>query len=144
MADWRPNLISAPCYRDPRAAMAWLEKAFGFEVFMLLEDADGNVAHCEMRYGGSVVMVASEWNDDYRAPASLEGKNTSRFTSILRAGLTCIASGPAPPERRSSLSQRPSSTAIAPTDAVTRKAISGPWARLSPRSQERRPRRRPG
>jgi uncharacterized glyoxalase superfamily protein PhnB len=76
MADWRPKLISAPSYRDPRAAMNWLEKAFGFEVFMLLEDAEGNVVHCEMRFGDGAVMVGSEWSDDYKSPASLGGKNT--------------------------------------------------------------------
>ena len=45
MADWRGALMSAVCYQDPRAALAWLEKAFGFEVSMLIEDADGNPVH---------------------------------------------------------------------------------------------------
>lgn len=76
MADWRPSLISALSYRDPRAAMAWLEEAFGFEVFMLLEDADGAVAHCEMRFGSGVVMIGSEWSDDHKSPASVGRKNT--------------------------------------------------------------------
>lgn len=76
MADWRPRLISALSYRDPRAALAWLEKAFGFEVFMLIEDAEGRVAHSEMRFGDAVVMVGSEWTGDHKSPASIGGKNT--------------------------------------------------------------------
>ena len=38
MTDWRAPLMSAVCYLDPRAAIAWLEQAFGFEVSMLIED----------------------------------------------------------------------------------------------------------
>ena len=34
-------LRSALFYQDPKAALAWLEKAFGFELTMLIEDADG-------------------------------------------------------------------------------------------------------
>jgi len=76
MTDWRPNLMSAVVYRDPKAALRWLEEAFGFELFMLLEDADGNLAHSEMRFGNAAVMIGSEWSDDYRSPASLDGRNT--------------------------------------------------------------------
>ena len=76
MSVTRPHLISAISYRDPRAALAWLEKAFGFEVAMLIEDTDGNVAHSEMRHGDSLVMIGSEWSDDHRSPLSVNGKNT--------------------------------------------------------------------
>ena len=76
MPDWRPSLIPAVFYKDPKAALAWLEKAFGFELFMLLEDAEGNVAHSEMRHGDAVVMVGSEWSEEHRSPASTGGKNT--------------------------------------------------------------------
>ncbi len=72
----RPTLISALSYRDPRAALAWLEQAFGFEVAMLIEGPDGGVAHSEMRFGNGMVMVGSEWSADHKSPASLAGKNT--------------------------------------------------------------------
>ena len=80
MADWRPNLIPGVCYRDPRAALAFLEAAFGFELFMLIETPDGGVAHSEMRLGPAVVMVASEWDDDHKSPASIGGKNTQTLS----------------------------------------------------------------
>ncbi len=76
MADWRPDLISALCYRDPRAAIAWLEKAFGFELAMLIETDDGAVAHSEMRFGSGCVMVGSEWSAAHKSPASIGGTNT--------------------------------------------------------------------
>lgn len=76
MADSRPNLTSAVIYRDPKAALQWLEQAFGFEVVLLIEDDAGNLAHSQMRFGDAVVMVGSEWSDAHRSPASLDGKNT--------------------------------------------------------------------
>ncbi len=71
-----PSLTSALSYRDPRAALAWLEKAFGFEVAMLIEDADGGVVHSQMRFGNAFVMVGAEWSADHKSPESVGGKNT--------------------------------------------------------------------
>ena len=72
----RSTLSSALCYRDPKAALKALEAAFGFELVMLIEDAEGNLAHSEMRCGDSLVMIGNEWTDDHKSPASLGGKNT--------------------------------------------------------------------
>ena len=76
MADWRAPLMSAICYRDPKVALKFLEAAFGFEISMLIEDAEGNLAHSEMRFGNAVVMIGNEWTDDHKSPASIGGKNT--------------------------------------------------------------------
>ena len=76
MADWRPSLMSALCYQDPKAALAWLEQAFGFEVLMLIEDGEGNLVHSEMRFGNAVVMIGNEWTADHKSPKSIGGKNT--------------------------------------------------------------------
>lgn len=72
----RNTLTSALCYRDPRAALKFLEAAFGFELVMLIEDDQGNVAHSEMRFGDNLIMIGSEWTEDHRSPASIGGKNT--------------------------------------------------------------------
>lgn len=76
MAWKRPALVSALCYRDPRAALDFLEKAFGFETFLLIEDEDGNVGHSEMRFGDGAVMVGSEWTAEHKSPASIGGMMT--------------------------------------------------------------------
>ena len=36
-----------------------------------------------MRYGDGLVMVGSEWTDDHRSPASLEGRNTQTVSISL-------------------------------------------------------------
>ena len=69
-------LSSAVSYQDSKAAFRWLEDAFGFEPLFVLLDADGNLAHSEMGYGNSVVMVGNEWSDDHKSPKSICGKNS--------------------------------------------------------------------
>jgi uncharacterized glyoxalase superfamily protein PhnB len=76
MSEPRPSLSSALSYRDPKAALKWLEKAFGFETAMVITDAEGNLGHSEMRFGNGIVMVGSEWTGDHKSPASISGKNT--------------------------------------------------------------------
>ena len=62
--------------RHDRAALDWLETAFGFEPAMVITDANGDIGHAEMRYRESLIMIGSEWTDDHRSPASIGGKNT--------------------------------------------------------------------
>ncbi|MBI1361355.1 MAG: VOC family protein [Alphaproteobacteria bacterium] len=72
----RPALIPAVSYQDPKAALDWLGKAFGFEIEMVIEDEQGNPVHSEMRYGDGLVMIGSEWNADTKSPASIGRKCT--------------------------------------------------------------------
>ena len=87
MADWRGTLMSAVVYRDPKAALKFLEAAFGFELFMLIEDDTGALVHSEMRLGDSVVMVGNEWSDDYKSPASVGGKVTQSIHIQVEDGI---------------------------------------------------------
>lgn len=68
-------------YQDPKAAMRWLEDAFGFEVAIYIEDDAGGFVHCQMRHGGSLISVGQEWDDDFKSPLRLGGKNT-QLTSL--------------------------------------------------------------
>lgn len=76
MADLRPALISALCYRDPKAALAFLEAAFGFELVMLIEDDAGALVHSEMRFGDSAIMIGNEWSEHTVSPASVGARTT--------------------------------------------------------------------
>lgn len=84
---YRPKgLSSALCYIDPKAAFRWLERAFGFEPLMVILDADENIAHSEMRYGDSVVMIGNEWSEHHKSPQSVGGKNTQTVHVQLARG----------------------------------------------------------
>lgn len=70
------SLAAALFYRDPWAALAWLEQAFGFERAMVISDADGALAHAQMTFGNGYIMVGSEWAEFTASPASVDGRNT--------------------------------------------------------------------
>ncbi|WP_245462975.1 hypothetical protein [Mesorhizobium sp. M7D.F.Ca.US.005.01.1.1] len=55
-----PSLGSGVFYKDPRAALDWLEAAFGFARSMVVSDAEGRLVHAEMRFGDSYIIVDSE------------------------------------------------------------------------------------
>ena len=76
MADWRPALVPALFYRDPKAALKWLADVFDFELFMLIEDNDGNLVHSELRYGDAAIMIGNEWSAEHQSPSSVGGRNT--------------------------------------------------------------------
>ncbi|HRP09959.1 MAG TPA: VOC family protein [Terricaulis sp.] len=88
MSDYyRPKgLSSAICYVDPKAAFRWLEEAFGFEPLMAILDENENLAHSEMKFGDSVVMVGNEWSADHKSPKSVSGKNTQTVHVQLASG----------------------------------------------------------
>lgn len=83
----RSAFTSALYYKDPMTALAWLEKAFGFERVMLITDADGNLAHSEMRFGDGMIMVGNEWTDYVASPASTGARNTQSIHVHLADGI---------------------------------------------------------
>jgi uncharacterized glyoxalase superfamily protein PhnB len=67
-------------YQDPMAALTWLEKAFGFELTMLLEPPADNPTnmHAEMSLAGKGrIMVGAQWAAWTKSPASVGGVNTA-------------------------------------------------------------------
>lgn len=72
----RRTFAPAIFYQDPKAALAWLEEAFGFETRMVVSDDDGNIGHAEMRFGDSYLMIGGEWAPRVKSPASIGGDNT--------------------------------------------------------------------
>lgn len=83
----RPALAPAVFYRDPKAALDWLTKAFGFERSMVITDKEGNVVHSEMRFGEGLVYVGGEWAEFVASPASTGGRNTQLIHVQLKAGI---------------------------------------------------------
>jgi len=84
---YRPKgLASAVSYVDPKAAFRWLEEAFGFEPLMVILDVQDELAHSEMTYGDSVIMIGREWSSDHKSPKSVGGKNTQSVSVQLARG----------------------------------------------------------
>ena len=50
-------------YRDARAAIDWLERAFGLERDEVTEGPDGAIVHAELRCGDGIVMLTGAGGD---------------------------------------------------------------------------------
>jgi uncharacterized glyoxalase superfamily protein PhnB len=81
-------------YRDPIAAMHFLEKAFGFETSALVTDKEGRVGHAAMKVGDSEIGVGGEWASpdllgpaSLKSPASLHGSGTQFIRVHMSGGL---------------------------------------------------------
>jgi uncharacterized glyoxalase superfamily protein PhnB len=83
----RPAFISALIYKDNRAALKWLQHAFGFDVSEVLVDSHDNIAHAEMSHREGVIMIGGEWAEWGRSPASVGGKNTQRVHVRIDKGI---------------------------------------------------------
>ncbi len=74
-----PTFTTALFYRDPKRALEWLERAFGFEVTMAIEGPEDapDMCHYEMAIDGrGRIMLGGEWADWTRSPARTDGANT--------------------------------------------------------------------
>ncbi len=83
----RPAFISSVIYKDNRAALAWLQRAFGFDAAEVLVDARDNILHAEMSHGDGVVMISNELADWTRSPSSIGGSNTQRIHVRVEKGI---------------------------------------------------------
>jgi uncharacterized glyoxalase superfamily protein PhnB len=83
----RPALMPALIYRDNRAALEWLQNAFGFEIVMVLTDSKGAIVHAEMSHRDGLIAIGYEWTDWAKSPASVGGKNTQRLHVYLESGI---------------------------------------------------------
>ncbi len=76
-------------YRDPMAALAFLERAFGFETRLLVEDGKGGVIHSECLFEGHVVMVCSP-PPAAASPLDLGGRYTASVHVQLKTGIDAM------------------------------------------------------
>lgn len=60
MPDASSTIMPALRYRDAKAAIAWLCRAFGFQQHAVYEDQTGGIAHAELVLGNGMIMLGSE------------------------------------------------------------------------------------
>jgi uncharacterized glyoxalase superfamily protein PhnB len=85
-----PTFTSSIHYQNPKAAIEWLERAFGFELTMAIEgSADApEMCHYEMSVGGQGrIMVGGQWEELVKSPKSLGGANTQMVHVMLEGDL---------------------------------------------------------
>ena len=82
-----PTIGAVIWYADPRAAIAWLEAAFGFETRMIVDDGSGGVIHSELRLGDGYVMVVGPPRGKAASPSAIDGRTTQSIHIQIAEGL---------------------------------------------------------
>jgi uncharacterized glyoxalase superfamily protein PhnB len=77
-------------YRDAKAALDFLERAFGFETRLLVDDGQGGVIHSESAFEGHVVMVSGPPSGKWASPLDLDGKRTGSVPVQVRGGIDAL------------------------------------------------------
>jgi uncharacterized glyoxalase superfamily protein PhnB len=77
-------------YRDARAALDFLQRGFGFETRMVVDDGQGGVIHSESVFLGHVVMVCGPPPGTYASPLDLGGRRTGSVHVQVPDGLDAL------------------------------------------------------
>jgi uncharacterized glyoxalase superfamily protein PhnB len=83
-----PRMSASVFYDDPKAAIDWLCRAFGFELKLKVEGDDGTLHHSELCFGEGLVMVSGSsgsepWQKIYSSPRALGGKVTQALALFV-------------------------------------------------------------
>ena len=74
------TVIPALRYKDARAAIAWLGRAFGFKAQAVHDGPDGTVAHAQLTLGTGMIMLGSASNptgkQNWAMPEEIGGRST--------------------------------------------------------------------
>jgi len=90
MPEGAPPISPLLFYRDPKAALDFLERAFGFETRMVVETGDGGVVHSESAFEGLAVMVVGPPAGPAASPLDLGGRVTGHVHVQLRGGIDAL------------------------------------------------------
>jgi uncharacterized glyoxalase superfamily protein PhnB len=80
-----PAIAPVIIYRDPNAALAWLEEAFGFETYMVIANKDGLAVHSEMKFERANFMVAISYAATVKSPLDTNGLNTQALYVYVKS-----------------------------------------------------------
>jgi uncharacterized glyoxalase superfamily protein PhnB len=84
LPDGWPRISSSIYYDDPKAAIDWLCKAFGFEVRLLVESGSGELVHSELVYGDGLLMVGGAGARPFFKSPKHVGGNTQSLMVYVR------------------------------------------------------------
>ncbi|MDO8313247.1 MAG: VOC family protein [Sideroxyarcus sp.] len=93
-------LVTVMRYRDAPAAITWLCEVFGFARHQVFANADGTIAHAELKLGAGMVMLSSN-------------NNTGEFSKLLKQ-----------PDEVGGFSTQSSYIVVTDVDAVYARAIA--------------------
>jgi uncharacterized glyoxalase superfamily protein PhnB len=82
-------IIPTMRYHDAPSMIDWLCEAFGFERHLVVEDGQGGIAHAQLTFGNSMIMLGSVREDEFGklqlSPAALGGTTQSPYIVVSEA-----------------------------------------------------------
>jgi uncharacterized glyoxalase superfamily protein PhnB len=84
-----PSVVPLIWCQRPRAAIDWLQQAFGFEAQMVVAGDGDEVIHSELTFGDGMIYVVGPPTEAMGAatPAQLDGRNTQTVHLNLKGDL---------------------------------------------------------
>jgi predicted ATPase/uncharacterized glyoxalase superfamily protein PhnB len=83
----RATVIPTLRYRDARAAIDWLVRAFGFEKRLVVPGPGGTIAHAQLSFGNGMIMLGSVVDSEFgrllRQPDEIGGGETQTAYVIV-------------------------------------------------------------
>lgn len=89
-APHRPSLSPLLWYRDPKGALAFLERAFGFETQLVVDDGEGGVTHSETAFGDGLLMVVGPPRPGVASPLDQSGVTSASVHVQLAEGIDAL------------------------------------------------------
>ncbi len=81
-----PTIVPTLRYQDAPKAIDWLCEAFGFEKQMVVAEDDGRIAHAQLRFGSSMIMLGSasddEWGQFVKPAQQVGGNSQSPYVIV--------------------------------------------------------------
>ena len=77
-----PRIYPTFRYRDPDAMLTWLTDIVGFREIACYRGEGGSVAHAELAYGSSMVMIGRTNEDEYGAMVGASGESGGKSLYI--------------------------------------------------------------
>jgi len=86
-ATGHPTIVPCLRYRNAPAAIAWLEKAFGFKPHLVVPNEDGTIAHAQLVLGNGMIMLGtankSGFGEFLAQPEEVGGRETQTVYAIV-------------------------------------------------------------
>ena len=71
----------------------WLCSTFGFEKHLVVDDGSGGIAHAQLTFGDSMIMLGSARDDEFgkliKTPADLGGTTQSPYIIVQDVDVLC-------------------------------------------------------
>lgn len=77
-----PRIYPTFRYRNSDAMLTWLTEIAGFREIACYRADDGSVAHAELAYGSSMIMIGHTNDDDYGAMVGTSGETGGKSIYI--------------------------------------------------------------